>query len=105
MRGWRGRRRNQIRAADRGGVWLSDLAVGQEAELVDIELPDPDLEALLERGLLPGCRLRSVRRLPFGDPVIHVAGTVLALRKETARRLRVRPLKGGAEAEGEPCPR
>lgn len=71
---------------------LSDMPIGEEVELETIELPERELETLLERGILPGCRLRVVRRSPFGDPVVRVEGTVLALRRETASCLGVRRL-------------
>lgn len=49
-----------------------------------IDLPDDQLEPLLERGMLPGCRLCPVRRSPFGDPIVMLDGTLLALRREMA---------------------
>jgi hypothetical protein len=49
-----------------------------------------DHEPLLERGMLPGCRICPVRLSPFGDPIVDVEGTMLALRKETAGCLCVR---------------
>ena len=69
---------------------LSDIPLGQEVELEALEVPPGEQEALLERGVLPGCRIRTVRRSPFGDPIVEVEGTVLALRREMASRLRVR---------------
>lgn len=66
---------------------LADMSVGQGADLVAIALPDAEAEALMERGVVPGCRFRLLRKSPFGDPIIHVDGTVLALRREMARRL------------------
>ena len=71
---------------------LMDIPLGEEVELEAMELPEGDVEALLERGMLPGCRLCMVRRSPFGDPVVQVEGTLLALRREMAGRLRVRRL-------------
>lgn len=76
---------------------LDDIAIGREVELESIELPERELEALLERGILPGCRLTLVRRSPFGDPIVRVEGTVLALRRETASCLRVREPRGASE--------
>lgn len=73
-----------------GGSRLQDMGVGVECELECIDLPDGPAEALLERGVLPGSRLCMVRRSPFGDPIVRVDGTVLALRRETASCLRVR---------------
>lgn len=73
---------------------LNDMPLGEEVELESIDLPDGQLESLLERGILPGCRLCMVRRSPFGDPVVRVEGTLLALRRETASCLCVRRIAG-----------
>ena len=75
-------------------VRLSDIPLGQEVELDSMELPEAEMETLLERGVLPGCRMCPVRHSPFGDPVVHVDGTVLALRRELASCLCVRILDG-----------
>ena len=71
-------------------LWLVDIPLGVVVELVEMELPPWDAEALLERGVLPGCRLCPVRRSPFGDPIVDVEGTRLALRREMAGCLCVR---------------
>ena len=75
---------------------LADIPLGEVVELVRMDLPEAELEALLERGVLPGCRLCPVRRSPFGDPIVVVEGTVLALRREMAGCLCVR--RAAAEA-------
>lgn len=69
---------------------LTDVALREVVELVSIDLPPEEMEPLLERGLLPGCRLCPLRKSPFGDPVIDVDGVILALRRETASCLCVR---------------
>jgi Fe2+ transport system protein FeoA len=69
---------------------LADVPLGEMVELEAMELAEPDLETLLERGVLPGCRLCPIRRSPFGDPIVEVEGTVLALRREMASCLCVR---------------
>lgn len=76
--------------AGRADLRLTDIPHGQEVELTHIDLPADELEALLERGVLPGCRICPVRRSPFGDPIVQVEGTLLALRREMACRLCVR---------------
>ena len=76
---------------------LADIPLGESVELVGFELPDHELEPLLERGVLPGCLLCPIRRSPFGDPIIDVEGTLLALRREMAGCLCVRR-RGAAEA-------
>lgn len=69
---------------DGGELSLADVPLRQEVELVRIDLPQDQLEPLLERGMLPGCRLCPIRRSPFGDPIVMLDGTLLALRREMA---------------------
>lgn len=65
-------------------VRLTDVGLREEVEFVRFDMSDEAAEPLLERGILPGCRLCPVRTSPSGDPVVLVDGTMLALRKETA---------------------
>lgn len=74
---------------------LADVPLRQVVELVRIDLPDDQLEPLLERGVLPGCRLCPVRLSPFGDPIVRVDGSLLALRREMAGCLCVRRTTDG----------
>ena len=69
---------------------LGDIPMQQEGELVSIDLPMELAEPLLERGVLPGCRICPVQSSPGGDPVVSVDGSLLALRRETADCLCVR---------------
>lgn len=69
---------------------LAQVPLRQTVELVSIDLPPEQAEPLLERGVLPGCRICPVRSSPFGDPIISIDGSLLALRKETAACLCVR---------------
>jgi Fe2+ transport system protein FeoA len=71
-------------------IRLSDVRLREVVELVRFDLPDEAATPLMERGLLPGCQICPTRRTPFGDPVVVVDGTVLALRREVARCLCVR---------------
>jgi ferrous iron transport protein A len=80
-----GRPRNEERTAT-----LAELAPGQEGVLLAIDLPEADATRLMELGFLPGNRVVAGRRAPGGDPrVFRVDGTEIALRKETARHLRL----------------
>ena len=63
---------------------LADIPLREMVELVRIDLPAEQMEALLERGVLPGCQLCPVRRSPAGDPVVMVDGSLLAIRREMA---------------------
>lgn len=71
-------------------LFLADVALRQVVELVRIDLPDDQLEPLLERGLTPGCQICPVRTSPSGDPIVMVEGSLLALRREMACCLCVR---------------
>ena len=75
-----------------GILRLGDIPLSQMVELVRIDLPAERAEPLLERGVLPGCRICPVRSSPTGDPIISVDGSLLALRRETANCLCVRLL-------------
>ena len=72
---------------------LGQVPLRQTVELVSIDLPAHQAEPLLERGILPGCRICPIRSSPAGDPVILIDGSLLALRKETAACLCVRILE------------
>ncbi len=71
---------------------LADVPLRQEVELVYIDLPADQAEPLLERGILPGCRICPIRSSPAGDPIVSIDGSLIALRRETADCLCVRIL-------------
>ncbi|MBM4182970.1 MAG: ferrous iron transport protein A [Gemmatimonadetes bacterium] len=71
---------------------LPSIPLNQTVELIHIDLPAEQAEPLMERGVLPGCRICPVRSSPSGDPIISVDGALLALRRETAACLCVRLL-------------
>lgn len=71
---------------------LGDIPLRQEVELVSIDMPAHEAEPLLERGVLPGCRICPVRSSPGGDPIVTIDGSLIALRRETADCLCVRIL-------------
>ena len=75
-----------------GDLRLADVPLQHTVELVHIDLPVEQAEPLLERGVLPGCRICPVRLSPAGDPIISVDGSLLAIRRETADCLCVRLL-------------
>lgn len=77
---------------------LGDVPLRQEVELISIDLPADQAEPLLERGVLPGCRICPVRSSPGGDPIVSVDGSLIALRRETAACLCVRILNQLQEA-------
>lgn len=69
---------------------LAELATGQEGTLELIDLPEDLASRLMELGFLPGSVVRVEKVAPGGDPkVFRVDGAEIALRRETARFLRV----------------
>jgi Fe2+ transport system protein FeoA len=73
---------------------LVDLRKGDTGILDRIELPGDDARRLMELGFLPGARVTAGFSAPGGDPrVFQVDGSEIALRRETARRMKVRLVK------------
>jgi ferrous iron transport protein A len=72
-------------------VTLCDLRRGDACILASIDLPGDDARRLMELGFLPGTRVTAGQSAPGGDPrVFQVDGSEIALRRETARQMRVR---------------
>lgn len=70
---------------------LIELHEGQEAVLGDLDLPEGMARRLMELGFLPGSTVVAARSAPGGDPrVFRVDGSEIALRRETARHIRLR---------------
>jgi ferrous iron transport protein A len=70
---------------------LVDLKRGDAGILDGIDLPGDDARRLMELGFLPGTRVTAGLSAPGGDPrVFQVDGSEIALRRETAKRLRIR---------------
>lgn len=70
---------------------LVDLRRGDAAILDRIDLPSDDARRLMELGFLPGTRVTAGYSAPGGDPrIFQVDGSEIALRRETARLLKVR---------------
>ena len=70
---------------------LVDLRKGDAAILDHIDLPTDDARRLMELGFLPGIRITAGFSAPGGDPrVFQVDGSEIALRRVTARHLKVR---------------
>jgi ferrous iron transport protein A len=73
---------------------LVDLDKGDACILDRIDLPGDDARRLMELGFLPGARVTAGFSAPGGDPrVFQVDGSEIALRRETARRMKVRVVK------------
>ena len=79
-------------AAPPSAACLSDLQPGQSGTVDRLELADDDARRLMELGFLPGARVLLSRRSPFGDPsVFRIDDSEVALRRETARHIVLRP--------------
>ena len=71
---------------------LVELAEGEQAVLERLDLPEEFARRLMELGFLPGHVITAARSAPGGDPrVFRVDGSEIALRRDTAARLLVRP--------------
>jgi ferrous iron transport protein A len=72
---------------------LNLLPVGHAAVIQELELPDTVEHHLMHMGFSPEARVVAVRRAPAGDPTVYaIDGMEIALRRETARGILVRPL-------------
>jgi len=71
---------------------LTDLKRGEAGILDRIELPPDESRRLMEMGFVPGHTVVPAHAAPGGDPrVFRVDGSEIALRRETAVRLILRP--------------
>lgn len=71
---------------------LLDLAEGEQGILDRLELPEDVARRLMELGFVPGHRVVAARSAPGGDPrVYRVDGSEIALRRDTAEHLKLRP--------------
>jgi Fe2+ transport system protein FeoA len=85
---------------------LVDLRKGDAAILDRIDLPGDDARRLMELGFVPGTRITAGNSAPGGDPrVFQVDGSEIALRRDTARRLKVRPDTHAKTAKHHPTAR
>lgn len=71
---------------------LAQLREGESGTLDRLDLPEDVALRLMELGFLPGHVIVPARSAPGGEPrVYRVDGSEVALRRETARRLILRP--------------
>lgn len=74
---------------------LAQLLEGEAGVLDRLDLPEDIARRLMELGFLPGHTIVPARSAPGGEPrVYRVDGSEVALRRETASRLILRPAKG-----------
>jgi ferrous iron transport protein A len=80
---------------------LSELGVGQDAVVSRLELPEEVQHHLMHMGFIPEARVTVLRRAPAGDPTVYaIDGLEIALRRDTARAIRVRRSDEVAAAAG-----
>jgi ferrous iron transport protein A len=73
-------------------VTLAELKQGEHGILEDIDLPADVAQRLMELGFLPGAQVTRALSAPGGDPrVFRVDGSEIALRRDTASHMRLRP--------------
>ena len=72
---------------------LSELGIGNMATVEALDLPEEVAHHLMHMGFVPDARVIVIRRAPAGDPTVYyIDGFEIALRRETARSIRVRPV-------------
>ena len=70
---------------------LDGLQAGQVATVVGVDGGDLLAQRLGDHGLWQGAEVRLMRRAPLGDPLLFwLHGLRLALRRDEARRVRVK---------------
>jgi ferrous iron transport protein A len=71
---------------------LAELRKGESGTLDRLDLPEDVARRLMELGFLPGHTIIPAHSAPGGEPrVYRVDGSEIALRRETASRLILRP--------------
>ena len=73
---------------------LSELNVGESGVLVALDLPESVQNHLMHMGFVPDALVTVLRRAPAGDPTVYgVDGMEIALRRETAAAICMRPVQ------------
>ncbi|HEX4322343.1 MAG TPA: FeoA family protein [Acidobacteriaceae bacterium] len=69
---------------------LSELEVGESGVLLALDLPPGVENHLMYMGFVPDARVKVLHKAPAGDPTVYsVDGIEIALRRETAKAIRV----------------
>ena len=80
---------------------LSDLLVGDKAEVTGLLAENAIRRRILDMGLVKGTRFKVLRVAPLGDPIeIYFKGVYLTLRKSEAAGIQVQ--KAGEMGDGIP---
>ncbi|HCJ79078.1 MAG TPA: ferrous iron transport protein A [Desulfotomaculum sp.] len=71
-------------------ILLSELPIGRCGEVVSLRAKGMIRRRLLELGLVPETKIKTIRHSPLGDPTLfQFRGTLIALRREEARQVLV----------------
>ena len=85
----------------RPGV-LADLKTGTSALIDRLDVDEGDAVRLMELGFIPGLSVSCQRRVPLGDLTVYqLDGVQIAVRKETASKIRVRSTAATGGRDGE----
>lgn len=75
---------------------LSELGIGKMGIVERLDLPEEVGHHLMHMGFVPEARVIVIRRAPAGDPTVYaIDGFEIALRRETARSIRVQIVEEG----------
>lgn len=88
-------------ASEHRHATLAEIAVGASAEVIDLApaCQGPQRRRLLDLGVVPGTIIRATMTSATGDPVAYdIRGAMIALRRQQAEQIWVRPLDGQAAA-------
>ncbi len=76
-------------------IELSKLKTKEKGIIKEINLENKIKNRLLELGLVENTEIKVIKYAPLGDPIqISVRGYQLAIRKETAKKIKVQKLEG-----------
>ena len=71
---------------------LSQLGPGKFGRVTRLKAIGLTRRRLLDLGLIPGTKVKSIRKSPLGDPIAYeIRGAVIALRKEESSQIFVQP--------------
>ena len=69
---------------------LAETMPSQRARVLELLSEGAERRRMLDLGILPGTVVENVMRSPLGDPIaFRIRGSVVALRKEQAKLVRV----------------
>lgn len=81
---------------------LDRLSPGVTAEIGSLDFEEGDRVRLMELGFIPGSSVSCQREVPLGDlAIFQVEGTQVALRRETAARITLRPNSAGSNPDAD----